>query len=281
MHIRSLASLAFAAFAAQAFAQQTKVFKRSITTGRDLGFMRRADGGYQPEDEVCNKGGNTCSEACGGGYQQCKSTDQAVHCYDPTAGETCCSTTTGNSCLTSFYCTHDTKTETFCCPNGMNLGDCATKHGVTGPLTSDVPVPTTTSVPSTSKSSTVPPTTSSSAPPTTTSSSLVATTTTTTTTTSSSSAFISTSTTSETPSTTIVSTIVSTSFSPSAGTSTAFSASNGTTLATASTRSSARGTLLPSAAATTAAASGENAGSSNGPAGMAVILGAAFVAALL
>ncbi|WQF83552.1 hypothetical protein CDEST_08566 [Colletotrichum destructivum] len=268
MHIRSLASLAFAAFAAQAFAQQTKVFKRSITTGRDLGFMRRADGGYQPEDEVCNKGGNTCSEACGGGYQQCKSTDQAVHCYDPTAGETCCSTTTGNSCLTSFYCTHDTKTETFCCPNGMNLGDCATKHGVTGPLTSDVPVPTTTSVPSTSKSSTVPPTTSSSAPPTTTSSSLVATTT---------STFISTSTTSEAPSTTIV----STSFSPSAGTSTAFSASNGTTLATASTRSSARGTLFPSAAATTAAAAGENAGSSNGPAGMAVILGAAFVAALL
>ncbi|KAK6224618.1 hypothetical protein QIS74_02945 [Colletotrichum tabaci] len=267
MHIRSLASLAFVAFAAQAFAQQTKVFKRSITTGRDLGFMRRADGGYQPEDEVCNKGGNTCSEACGGGYQQCKSTDQAVHCYDPTAGETCCSTTTGNSCLTSFYCTHDTKTETFCCPNGMNLGDCATKHGVTGPLTSDVPIPTTTSVPSTSKSSTVPPTTSSSAPPTTTSSSLVATTT---------STFISTSTTSEAPSTTIV----STSFSPSAGTSTAFSASNGTTLATASTRSSARGTLFPSAAATTAAASGENAGSSNGPAGMAVILGAAFVAAL-
>ncbi|CCF34757.1 hypothetical protein CH063_06683 [Colletotrichum higginsianum] len=223
MHIRSLASLAFVAFAAQAFAQQTKVFKRSITTGRDLGFMRRADGGYQPEDEVCNKGGNTCSEACGGGYQQCKSTDQAVHCYDPTAGETCCSTTTGNSCLTSFYCTHDTKTETFCCPNGMNLGDCATKHGVTGPLTSDVPIPTTTSVPSTSKSSTVPPTTSSSAPPTTTSSSLVATTT---------STFISTSTTSEAPSTTIV----STSFSPSAGTSTAFSASNGTTLATAADR---------------------------------------------
>ncbi|KAJ0161102.1 putative secreted protein [Colletotrichum tanaceti] len=271
MHIRSLASLAFVAFAAQAFAQQTKVFKRSITTGRDLGFMRRADGGYQPEDEVCNKGGNTCSEACGGGYQQCKSTDQAVHCYDPTAGETCCSTTSGNSCLTSFYCTHDTKTETFCCPNGMNLGDCATKHGVTGPLTSDVPVPTTTSVPSTSKSSTVPPTTSSSSPPTTTSSSLVATTTTT-------STIISTSTTSEAPSTT---TVVSTSFSPSAGTRTAFSASNGTTLATASTRSSVRSTLFPSAAATTTAASGENAGSTNGPAVMAVILGAAFVAALL
>ncbi|GKT61999.1 PRP 4 C domain-containing protein [Colletotrichum tofieldiae] len=265
MHIRSLASLAFAAFAAQAFAQQTKVFKRSITTGRDLGFMRRADGGYQPADEVCNKGGNTCAEACGGGYQQCKSTDQAVHCYDPAAGETCCSTTSGNSCLSSFYCTHDTKTDTFCCPNGMNLGDCATKHGVAGALTSDVPVPATTSVPSTSKSSTVPPTTSSTPPPTT--SSVVVVTTTTTSTTSS-----------EVPSSTVV---VITSSAPSAGTSTAFSASNGTTLATASTRSSARSTLFPSAAATTTAASDENAGSSNGPAGMAVILGAAFVAALL
>ncbi|GKT45661.1 uncharacterized protein ColSpa_05842 [Colletotrichum spaethianum] len=272
MHIRSLASVAFVAFAAQAFAQQTKVFKRSITSGRDLGFMRRADGGYQPADEVCNKGGNTCAEACGGGYQQCKSTDQAVHCYDPTAGETCCSTTTGNSCLTSFYCTHDTQTDTFCCPNGMDLGECATKHGVTGALTSDVPVPTTTSVPSTSKSSTVPPTTSTttsttttSTPPSTTSSSVVVLTTS------------SPTSSSEVPSSTVVTAEVA----PSVGTSTAFSASNGTTLATASTRSGARSTLFPSAAATTTAASDTSAGNSNGPAGMAVILGAAFVAALV
>ncbi|KAK2021961.1 hypothetical protein LX32DRAFT_603709 [Colletotrichum zoysiae] len=268
MHIRSLASLAYVAFAAQAFAQQTKVFKRSATFGRDLGFMRRADGGYQPADELCNKGGNTCAEACGGGYQQCKSTDQAVHCYNPAAGETCCSTTSGNSCLSSFYCTHDPKSDTVCCPNGMNLGDCATKHSVSA-LTSDIPVPTTTSVPPTT-SSTVPPTTSS-APPTTTSSSVV----TTTSTTSTSNTIVST--TSEVPTTTDV----PTSFAPSAGISTAFSALNGTTLATASGRSTARSTLLPSAAATTVAVSSDSAGNSNGRAGMAVILGAAFVAALL
>ncbi|KAK2000137.1 hypothetical protein LX36DRAFT_444551 [Colletotrichum falcatum] len=270
MHIRSLASLAYVAFAAQAFAQQTKVFKRSVTFGRDLGFMRRADGGYQPADEVCNKGGNTCAEACGGGYQQCKSTDQAVHCYNPAAGETCCSTTSGNSCLSSFYCTHDTKTDTFCCPNGMNLGDCATKHGVTGALTSDVPVPTTTSVPTTSSSSTVPPTTSST-PPTTTSS--VVTTTSTTSTTST-----------VVPTTSEVSTsavITTTSFAPSAGTSTAFSALNATTLATGPARTSARSTVLPSTPASVTAVSGQSAGRSNGPAGMAVVLGAAFVAALL
>lgn len=98
MHIRLLASVALVAFAAQAFAQQqTKVFKRSIITpSRDFGLMRRADDGYQPADEVCNKGGNTCAEACGNGYQQCKSTDQAVHCYNPAAGETCCSTNNGS-----------------------------------------------------------------------------------------------------------------------------------------------------------------------------------------
>ncbi|EFQ30947.1 hypothetical protein CGRA01v4_08629 [Colletotrichum graminicola] len=271
MQIRSLASLAYVAFAAQAFAQQTKVFKRSVTFGRDLGFMRRADSGYQPADELCNKGGNTCAEACGGGYQQCKSTDQAVHCYNPAAGETCCSTTSGNSCLSSFYCTHDPKADTICCPNGMNLGDCAAKHGVAGALTSDVPVPTTTSVPSTSPSSTVPPTTTS-APPTTTSISSVVVTTTSTS--SNTSTIVSTS---EVP----ASTEAPTSFSPSAGTSTAFLALNGTTLATGSTRSSARSTLFPSAAATTTAASAQSAGNSNGPAGMAVILGAAFVAALL
>ncbi|KAK1674739.1 hypothetical protein BDP55DRAFT_729388 [Colletotrichum godetiae] len=279
MHIRSLASVAFVAFAAQAFAQQqTKIFKRSITAGRDLGLMRRADDGYQPADEVCNKGGNTCAEACGTGYEQCKSTDSAVHCFNPAAGETCCSTTTGNSCLSSFYCTHGSNTDTTCCPNGMNLADCAAKHGVSG-LTSDPPVVASTSVPpTTSKSSTVPPTTSSTpAPPTTTSSSVVVVTTSSTPAPSSTLA----PTTSEVPSTTEVTTEISTTFAPSAGTSTAFASGNGTTLATTSTRSSARSTVFPSSATTSASAPDQNAGSSNGPASMAVLLGAAFVAALL
>ncbi|OLN97474.1 putative secreted protein [Colletotrichum chlorophyti] len=263
MHIRSLTSLALVALAAQAFAEQTKVFKRSITTGRDLGFMRRSDNGYQPEDEVCSKGGNTCAEACGSGYQQCKSTDQAVHCYNPAAGETCCSTNNGNSCLSAFYCTHDPSSETICCPNGMNLGDCAAKHGVTGALTSDVPVPTTTSVPTTSKSSTIPPTTTSTTAPPTTSS--VAPTTTATTS----------NTTSESPS----STVVTTSFTPSIGTSTVFAQTNGTTFATTSSRP--RSTLFPSAATTAPTTSDQNAGTRSGPAAMAVVFGAAFVAAML
>ncbi|TDZ40598.1 putative secreted protein [Colletotrichum spinosum] len=271
MHIRSLASLAVVAFAAQAFAQQPKVFKRSINIGRELGFMRRADNGYQPADEVCSKGGNTCAEACGSGYQQCKSTDQAVHCYNPAAGETCCSTNSGNSCLSSFYCTHDPSSETVCCPNGLNLGDCAAKHGVSGALTSDVPVPTTTSTsqaPPTSTSA-APTTTSTSQAPTT-SSTVVAVVVSTTSSSSSSS--------SEVPTTTLfTSTSFSPSPSPSAGFSSAFSAVNGTVTASSRSVSTKIASAAPSG---TAVAPGENAGTSVGPTGLALFVGAAVVAAL-
>ncbi|KAJ0386279.1 hypothetical protein COL922a_004667 [Colletotrichum nupharicola] len=270
MHFRSLASVALVAFTAQAFAQD-KVFKRSVITplSRDFGIMRRADSAYQPADEVCSKGGNTCAEACGTGYEQCKSTDSAVHCYNPAAGETCCSTNSGNSCLSSFYCTHDTGAETFCCANGMNLGDCAAKHGVPGALTSDVPVPTTTSTsqaPTTSSVAPTPTTTSKPAP--TTSSSVVVATTPSTTSSPSSSAA---------PSTTEV-VALTTSVAPSVGFTSAFTAAN-STLASTTRGVSTRVSATPSAS--TGAAPDQNAGASNAPAGMAVLLGAAFVAALL
>ncbi|KAH0431366.1 hypothetical protein CcaCcLH18_07100 [Colletotrichum camelliae] len=269
MHFRSLASVALVAFSAQAFAQD-KVFKRSIITpSRDFGIMRRADGAYQPADEVCSKGGNTCAEACGTGYEQCKSTDSAVHCYNPAAGETCCSTNSGNSCLSSFYCTHDTGAETFCCANGMNLGDCAAKHGVTGALTSDVPVPTTTSTSQAPTTSSVAPTpTTTSKPVPTTSSSVVVATTPSTTSSPSSSAV---------PSTTEV-VALTTSVAPSVGFTSAFTAAN-STLASTTRGVSTRVSATPSAS--TGAAPDQNAGASNAPAGMAVLLGAAFVAALL
>uniref|UniRef100_L2FXZ4 Prp 4 c domain-containing protein n=1 Tax=Colletotrichum fructicola (strain Nara gc5) TaxID=1213859 RepID=L2FXZ4_COLFN len=239
MHFRSLASVALVAFTAQAFAQD-KVFKRSVITplSRDFGIMRRADSAYQPADEVCSKGGNTCAEAC-------------------------------DSCLSSFYCTHDTGAETFCCANGMNLGDCAAKHGVTGALTSDVPVPTTTSTsqaPTTSSVAPTPTTTSKPAP--TTSSSVVVATTPSTTSSPSSSAA---------PSTTEV-VALTTSVAPSVGFTSAFTAAN-STLASTTRGVSTRVSATPSAS--TGAAPDQNAGASNAPAGMAVLLGAAFVAALL
>ena len=59
-----------------------------------------------------------------------------------------------DSCDAGFYCTADTKGETFCCPEGLSLTECATKYGVTGALSSEIPTPTSTSISSTSTSST-------------------------------------------------------------------------------------------------------------------------------
>ncbi|KAG7134123.1 hypothetical protein HYQ46_009161 [Verticillium longisporum] len=141
----SLASLAVLALATSAAAQEFITFTRASQSTRDFGVLRRQSNGYQPEDEVCAGEGSTCAEACGTGYLQCSSSDSSVHCYNPAANESCCSTGTGSSCLGNFYCTHDTQVETWCCPNGLSLKECAVKFGVTGALTSDLPKATSTS----------------------------------------------------------------------------------------------------------------------------------------
>ncbi|CRK33565.1 hypothetical protein BN1708_006062 [Verticillium longisporum] len=154
----SLASLAVLALATSAAAQEFITFTRASQSTRDFGVLRRQSNGYQPEDEVCAGEGSTCAEACGTGYLQCSSSDSSVHCYNPAANESCCSTGTGSSCLGNFYCTHDTQVETWCCPNGLSLKECAVKFGVTGALTSDLPKATSTSsvykLPSTTTTST-------------------------------------------------------------------------------------------------------------------------------
>ncbi|KAM0280930.1 hypothetical protein ACHAQH_003819 [Verticillium albo-atrum] len=141
----SFASLAVLALATSAAAQEFITFTRASQSVRDFGVLRRQSDGYQPEDEVCAGEGSTCAEACGTGYLQCSSSDSAVHCYNPEASESCCATGTGSSCLAEFYCTHDSQVETWCCPNGLNLKECAIEFGVTGALTSDLPEPTSTS----------------------------------------------------------------------------------------------------------------------------------------
>ncbi|KAM0328122.1 hypothetical protein ACHAQA_005525 [Verticillium albo-atrum] len=141
----SLASVAVLALATSAAAQEFITFTRASQSVRDFGVLRRQSDGYQPEDEVCAGEGSTCAEACGSGYLQCSSSDSAVHCFNPEASESCCSTGTGSSCLADYYCTHDSQVETWCCPNGLNLKECAIEFGVTGALTSDLPEPTSTS----------------------------------------------------------------------------------------------------------------------------------------
>lgn len=58
------------------------------------------------------------------------------------------------SCEKGYYCTADKKGETYCCPEGMDLEECAAAYEMPGGLTSQTPpAPSTTST-STSTSST-------------------------------------------------------------------------------------------------------------------------------
>ncbi|KAN0070745.1 hypothetical protein V8E54_010910 [Elaphomyces granulatus] len=56
----------------------------------------------------------TCEASCGPGYIQCVS---YPNCFNPSAGETCCSD--GSYCSKGSYCT-----DAGCCPTGSPLSDC-------------------------------------------------------------------------------------------------------------------------------------------------------------
>lgn len=154
MHIKSVSALAFFALAAHATASEPMPYKplAKMSIHRMFGIGRRQDStGYQPTQSVCGSG-DTCAEACGSGYEACTSTDDVVHCYDPTAQQTCCPDGTGNSCDDGYYCSADTSGETWCCPSSMTVEECATAYGVTGGLVSETPTPTPTPTPSTTPS---------------------------------------------------------------------------------------------------------------------------------
>jgi hypothetical protein len=58
----------------------------------------RRDLGYNPDLLDCGLG-NTCVGACGHGFQQCpSSTNLALFCYNPGAGQTCCNNGDGREC---------------------------------------------------------------------------------------------------------------------------------------------------------------------------------------
>ncbi|KAI5463426.1 hypothetical protein BGZ63DRAFT_353876 [Mariannaea sp. PMI_226] len=153
------AATTVAVLAVSVAAQTAQPYK--LVTGPVLGISlaRRDTYGYQPEQSVCGAG-NTCAEACGAGFDTCASNDGNTHCYNPGIKQSCCSDGTGNSCDEGYYCTHDTKMNTWCCPNNLNLVECASKFKVDGELETDAPAttsakPTTsTAAPSTSTSCT-------------------------------------------------------------------------------------------------------------------------------
>jgi len=156
MLVKSVAAVAALAFAANVAAEPMPYRPTMMKTSTRalFGIARREEQpGYQPEEAVCNEG-NTCEEACGAGYQTCSSSDSQVHCFNPTVGELCCPDKSGNSCEQGYYCTADTKGETWCCPEGMDLAACAAAYSVVGGLVSQTPPPVTSTSTSTSSSST-------------------------------------------------------------------------------------------------------------------------------
>jgi hypothetical protein len=156
MHFRTAASAAILACAAHASAEP-QPYKLAMMPVLGLSLSRRDTNGYQPEQSVCGDG-NTCAEACGQGYEQCAALDESVHCFNPLAKQKCCQDGTGNSCDQGYYCTHDTKSQTWCCPDSMDLVQCAKAYNVDGGL--ETPAPSTSSAAPTSSTpepSTTPP----------------------------------------------------------------------------------------------------------------------------
>ncbi|UNI21640.1 hypothetical protein JDV02_007614 [Purpureocillium takamizusanense] len=149
MHfLASVTVLAASIAGAAASPQKMQPYRLAVMNLPGQELQRRSTNGYEPETSQCGKG-NTCAEACGPGYDQCATTDNVAHCFNPAAGESCCTDGSGNSCAKGYYCTHDHSKRTWCCPNEMDLAACAAAYTVTGGLEQarSTTKPSTTSTP--------------------------------------------------------------------------------------------------------------------------------------
>jgi len=149
MFAKSISALAVLAFAVNGLAEPMPYKPQMLKSSsvRDMFFVRREDVSvYRPTQAMCNQG-HTCAEACGDGYATCSSGDSQVHCYNPQAAETCCPDGSGNSCDAGFYCTSDTTSDTYCCPNAMDVVACAKAYNLSGGLVKQTPKPTSSMAP--------------------------------------------------------------------------------------------------------------------------------------
>ncbi|KAG6088027.1 hypothetical protein E4U15_006943 [Claviceps sp. LM218 group G6] len=157
MLFKTIASLAFLATAANTASLEAKrqPYRLAVMPLPGQSLMRRDTNGYKPDQKHC-KAGNTCAEACGPTFDKCPSAQPDVaHCFNPAAGQSCCTDNSGNSCEAGFYCTHDDKKQTWCCPHDLDLAACAAAFGVTGlEAATAKPVPSTTSTTSSTHTST-------------------------------------------------------------------------------------------------------------------------------
>jgi hypothetical protein len=148
MLFRAAASAAILAAAVNASAEP-KPYRLASMPVLGMSLVRRDTNGYQPEQTACSDG-DTCAEACGTGFQECSSTGDSIHCFNPEADQQCCTDGSGNSCDAGYYCTHDTSSQTWCCPDAMDLTECAAAYGIESGL--ETPEPSTSAAPSTTTS---------------------------------------------------------------------------------------------------------------------------------
>ncbi|KAF1975900.1 hypothetical protein BU23DRAFT_456633 [Bimuria novae-zelandiae CBS 107.79] len=102
-------------------------------------MLRRGDTlakrqGYYPSSTPCGSG-TTCAEACGAGQVECSAEVGRGVCFDPSLAH-CCPDSSGYSCDSGYFCSSDGQANTYCCPNGMDLGACAEAYSLTVSLIS-------------------------------------------------------------------------------------------------------------------------------------------------
>ncbi|KAK7179145.1 hypothetical protein DPSP01_012203 [Paraphaeosphaeria sporulosa] len=102
-------------------------------------MLRRSDAltkrqGYYPSSQPCGSGTN-CAEACGAGQVECPADAGRGVCFDPSQSQ-CCPDGSGYSCDSGYFCSSDGQKNTYCCPNGMDLGACAQAYSLTVSLIS-------------------------------------------------------------------------------------------------------------------------------------------------
>ncbi|KAA8573603.1 hypothetical protein MFRU_001g04300 [Monilinia fructicola] len=138
MHFNTFIAASVLAASVSATVSEGMPYKLAARSLNPAHGLAKRQSGYQPSQTFCS-GYGTCAEACGTGYETCASTDGDLHCFDPTAKETCCPTGTGDSCSEGYYCTQATDLTVWCCPDGMDLTACAAIYSLTGVLQSVTP----------------------------------------------------------------------------------------------------------------------------------------------
>jgi len=148
----AISSLLVASAAAVAEPAPYKIVGK-MSSNSLFGLARRQEG-YQPTQTYCGPG-TDCASSCGANYIQCPSSDGDLHCFDPTIKQACCPDGTGNSCDDGYYCTdlEGDSENTWCCPNNLNLAQCAAVYSLTGVLHSESATVAPTSTPSSSPAS--------------------------------------------------------------------------------------------------------------------------------